>query len=84
MSGPLKPEHRARLYQEIFEVDKRGAQLLEDLVVRFSQPAVTEGGIDAVIKTYHRMGQNSVLQYIVGQINRANGVNDSPTQEIPQ
>lgn len=80
----LTQEARIELYRQIFEVDKRGAQLLEDLVVRFSQPAVVEGGIDAVIKTYHRMGQNSVVQYIVGQINRANGVNDSPTTEIPQ
>lgn len=80
----ITPEARTELYRQIFEVDKRGAQLLEDLVVRFSQPAVVEGGIDAVIKTYHRMGQNSVVQYIVGQINRANGVNDSPTTEIPQ
>lgn len=80
----ITPEARAELYRQIFEADKRGAALLEDLVVRFSQPAVVEGGIDAVIKTYHRMGQNSVVQYIVGQINRANGVNDSPTTEIPQ
>lgn len=70
----LTPEARAEMYRQIFEVDKRGAALLEDLVVRFSQPACVEGGIDAVIKTYHRMGQNSVVQYIVAQINRANNV----------
>jgi len=79
----ITEETRAALYRQIFEEDKRGAAILEDLVVRFSQPAVVEGGIDAVIKTYHRMGQNSVLQFIVGQINRGNGVSDSPTTEIP-
>lgn len=62
------------LFREIFETDKRGAALLEHLIERFSQPAVTDGGIDAVLKTYERMGSNRVVQYIVGQINRANGV----------
>jgi hypothetical protein len=75
---PVTPD----LYREIFEVDKRGAAILEALIERFSQPAVTDGGIDAVLKTYERMGSNRVVQYIVGQINRANGV--TPTSiEIP-
>jgi hypothetical protein len=62
------------LYREIFEVDKRGAAILEALITRFSQPAVTDGGIDAVLKTYERMGEHKVVQHIIGQINRANGV----------
>jgi hypothetical protein len=75
---PVTPD----LYREIFEVDKRGAAILEALIERFSQPAVTDGGIDAVLKTYERMGSNRVVQFIVGQINRANGV--TPTSiEIP-
>lgn len=68
------PEVTPELYREIFEVDKRGAAILESLITRFSQPAVTDGGIDAVLKTYERMGSNRVVQFIVGQINRANGV----------
>ena len=68
------PQVNPELFREIFEVDKRGAALLEHLIERFSQPAVTDGGIDAVLKTYERMGSNRVVQYIVGQINRANGV----------
>jgi hypothetical protein len=72
MSRP--PQVTPELYREIFEVDKRGAAILEALITRFSQPAVTDGGIDAVLKTYERMGSNRVVQYIVGQINRANGV----------
>lgn len=67
------------LYRQIFEVDKRGAMILEHLVQRFSQPASVEGGIDAVLKTYHRMGQNSVCQHIIQMINRAHNVPD--TQE---
>lgn len=77
----LTPEARAELYRQIFEVDKRGAALLEDMVVRFSKPASTDGGIDAVLKTYHRMGQNSVVQYIVSQLNRANNVPDTLENE---
>lgn len=73
----LTPEARAELYRQIFEVDQRGAALLEDLVQRFSQPACVEGGIDAVLKTYHRTGQNSVVQFIVLQLNRANNVPDT-------
>lgn len=68
------PEVTSELFREIFETDRRGAALLEHLIERFSQPAVTDGGIDAVLKTYERMGSNRVVQYIVGQINRANGV----------
>jgi len=67
------------LYRQIFEVDKRGAAILEHMVQRFSQPASVEGGIDAVLKTYHRMGQNSVVQHMIQMINRANNVPD--TQE---
>lgn len=71
MSRP--PQVTPALFREIFETDKRGAAILEALVERFSQPAVTDGGIDAVLKTYERMGSNRVVQYIVGQINMANG-----------
>lgn len=73
----LTPEARAEMYRQIFEVDRRGAALLEDMVMRFSQPAAVEGGIDAVLKTYHRLGQNSVVQFIVAQLNRANNVPDT-------
>lgn len=76
----LTPETRADLYHQIFEVDKRGAAILEDLVTMFSKTACTEGGIDAVLKTYLRMGENNVVQHIVRQINIANRVDDSPQE----
>lgn len=75
----VTPEQWAELYRQIFEVDQRGALILERLVVLFSKPASTNGGIDAVLKTYLHMGENNVVQHIVQQINRANGVPD--TQE---
>ena len=78
----VTPEQLPELYRQIFEVDKRGALILEDLVRRYSKPAVVEGGIDAVIKTYHRMGEHEVVQHIIRMINRANHVPD--TQENPE
>ena len=69
------------LYRQIFEVDKRGAMILENLVVLFSKPAVTDGGIDAVLKTYQRMGEQAVVQHIIKLINRANQVPDTQENE---
>ncbi|WP_419204340.1 hypothetical protein [Bordetella trematum] len=63
-------------YREIFEDDRRGVAVLEDLVSRFARPAVTSGGIDAVLQTYQRDGMRRVIDYIVSQVNRANGVPD--------
>lgn len=68
------------LYKQVFEDDRRGAAILEHLTLMFARPAVTTGGIDAVLQTYHRDGARRVLEFIVGQINRANGVQD-PNEE---
>lgn len=61
----------ARLYHEIFEIDQRGALVLEDLMNRFkSKPAVTEGGIDAVLKTFTNAGQIEVIDHIIRRLNQ--------------
>lgn len=72
----MKPEDRPgpQEFLALFETDRRGARILEDLILRFTQPPVVKGGIDAVLQTYLRMGQSSVINHIVQQINRANGV----------
>ena len=70
-------------YRRIFEDNADGALILEDLVKRFSQPQVSAGGIDAVLKTYERGGMRKVLDYILGQINRANGVKDNAQEDPP-
>lgn len=77
----LTAEQLAETYRQIFEVDQRGALILEHLIVLFSKGAKVEGGIDAVLSTYHRLGQNSVVQHIVKQINRANSVPDNEEPE---
>lgn len=76
----------ASLYRDIFEVDKRGAVLFEDLYARFAGKAKvhTSGGIDAVLKTYRDAAHREVIEYIVTMCNLANGVRDTdpnPNQE---
>ena len=63
-------------YKDLFETDKRGARILEHLVRIFVKDPVTEGGIDAVLKTFTFAGQRKPLDFIVKQINRANGVQE--------
>ena len=65
-------------YRRLFEDNADGVAVLEDLVRRFSQPQVSAGGIDAVLKTYERGGMRKVLDHILGQINAAHGVPDVP------
>lgn len=68
-------------YKAIFEDDKRGAAILEQLTRIFARPAVVAGGIDAVLQTYHNDGKRRVIEHIVNQINRANNVIDEPIEE---
>ena len=78
-------DERARiagLYRDLFEIDRRGQELFEDLIKRFGHTKVhTDGGIDAVLKTYKSAAHREVLDYILLMINRANGVNDSDTDQ---
>lgn len=62
-----------QLYRDIFEADRRGAAILEDLQARFGRVNVhTSGGVDAVLKTFHSASQAAVIGHILTQINRAN------------
>lgn len=71
-------------YLDVFERHPAGQIVLEDLVRRFSRQAVTDGGIDAVLKTYQRIGERRVPDYIITQINRANGVPDTQGEDDVQ
>jgi hypothetical protein len=75
MRGTLPPAVTPEMFREVFEQHPAGVLILEHLINRFTRPAVTDGGIDAVLKTYLRQGQRQPLDYILAQINRANGVN---------
>lgn len=67
-------------YRIVFEDNPIGAGILEELIKMFARPSVSDGGIDAILKTYERGGQRKVLEYIAAQINRANGVEDPNEQ----
>ena len=74
MRGTPTPEITPAMFKELFEDHPTGRIVLEHLIVKFTRPAVTDGGIDAVLKTYLRQGTRMPLDYIVNQINRAHGV----------
>lgn len=68
------PDNLAALYQAVFEDDQRGAAILEDLHARFGTPKVTtDGGIDAVLKTYTSTAKSTVVAYILNRIAQAKG-----------
>lgn len=69
-------------YRDLFEVDARGRRVLEHLERVFVKPPVLTGGIDAVLQTYSRAGQRTLLDFIHAQIARASsGPNDTPEAE---
>lgn len=61
-------------YADLFETDKRGAHILDDLIRRFGGPKGHAAGIDRILDTHELMGRRQVLDFIVTQINRAAGV----------
>lgn len=77
------PENLPQLYRDIFEHDKRGQAIAEDLYQRFAAHAKvhTDGGIDAVLKTYKDAARREVVEYITRQINRGNGLNEPQPEE---
>lgn len=67
------------MFQRVFEESREGAAVLDYLIRRFCRPAVTKGGIDAVLQTYRNDGARQVPEFIVAMINQANGVtHDEP------
>ncbi|KFC08511.1 hypothetical protein GTGU_01428 [Trabulsiella guamensis ATCC 49490] len=63
-------------YKRIFEEMPGGPQVLEELTRRFGRAAYVPGGPEGDRETCYRAGQRSVLDFILGQINKADGVND--------
>jgi hypothetical protein len=78
-------DHLARLYHDLFEVDRRGQTVFEDLYRRFAAHAKvhTNGGIDAVLRTYQGAAHREVIEYIVTMVNRHKGVIDEPVDAPP-
>jgi len=78
------PEQLAAYYHDIFEVDNRGVVIFEDLYARFVAPARvhTDGGIDAVLKTYAASARREVVEHIVKMVNKHRNVPE-PLPENP-
>lgn len=63
-------------YKRVFEEMAGGPQVLDELTRRFGRAAYVPGGTEGDRETCYRAGQRSVLDFILMQINRADGVND--------
>lgn len=64
---PASPE----TYRNVFDLDVNGIRILEHLTQVFCRDAFT----DSERETCHRLGQQSVINFIVNNINRANDPN---------
>lgn len=60
-----------KLYAEIFEDDRRGAAILEDLVRRFGEKVYVAGGHEADRQTCYNAGKRDVVEFIISRINMA-------------
>ncbi|HDZ9166227.1 TPA: hypothetical protein RUY79_001564 [Klebsiella quasipneumoniae subsp. quasipneumoniae] len=63
-------------YKRIFEEMPGGAEVLDEITRRFGREAYVKGGTEGDRETCYRAGQRSVLDFILMQINKADGVND--------
>lgn len=63
-------------YARVFEGHHEGAVILEDLTRRFGGSLWVRGGLEAQRETDRNLGKRAVLDFILNQINRANGADD--------
>ena len=68
----------AGLYRAIFEDDRRGAAVLEDLAKRFARPPARGFTPEAITETFVRSHQRLIFDHIYLMVNLANGVDDEP------
>lgn len=73
------PENLPQLYKAIFEDDRRGQVLLDDLQRRFcKRPDPHDFSQEGMLRGFVRTHQREVVEYVIRQINRANGVDEGP------
>lgn len=65
----------AETYRNVFDLDINGQRILEDLTAKFCRSSYVRGGQDAERESCFRAGQNSIPQFIINQITRANDPN---------
>jgi len=67
---PIGPE----VYARVFENHAEGRMILDDLTARFGGGIYVKGGLEGDRQTCFNAGRRSVLDFILGRINQANGV----------
>lgn len=67
----------AGTYARVFEGHAEGRLILEDLISRFGGSLFVKGGEEGRRETDYRLGRRALLDFIIGQVNRANGAVDS-------
>lgn len=70
MENRIPPE----VYARVFENHAEGAMILDDLTARFGGGIFVRGGQEGDRQTAYNAGRRSVLDFIIGRINQANGV----------
>lgn len=70
-----------RDFKHLFEETPGGIQVLDHLIARFAGASYRPGGHEADRETCYRLGQRSVVDYLVAMINRANGVQTEEPKE---
>lgn len=61
-------------YARVFESHAEGSLVLADLISRFGRGIYVKGGPEGDRQTCFNAGRRSVLDFILGRINQANGV----------
>ncbi len=64
-------------YELIFEDNKTGQKIYDDLVARFGKIPDKSNGIDRVLDQFQYAGQRKVIEFITMRINQANGVEEN-------
>jgi hypothetical protein len=77
----LERKADAEAYQRVFEGHREGALVLEDLIARFGGALFVKGGEEGRRETDYRLGRRSVLDFILAQINHANGAPPEEAEE---
>jgi hypothetical protein len=72
-----QPGELDALYRDLFETDRRGQTILADLARRFVRPPPRGFDAAAMNETFARAHQRAVIDYILGRIDWANGVQDA-------
>lgn len=70
-------------FKRVFEEMPGGAEVLNELTRRFGRAVYVTGGNEGDRETCYRAGQRSVLDFILREINLADGVDDDLDDETP-